>query len=249
MEPGTLIVTGASRGIGAATAIRAAAAGWAVAVNYSASRAAADDVVARIAASGGRALAIAGDVADEADVANLFETAQTELGPVRGLVNNAGVLARQSPLADIELERYQTILGVNATGAFLCARQAVRTMSTARGGSGGVIVNVSSMAAVLGAANEFIDYAMSKGAVDALTIGLAREVGGEGIRVNGVRPGLIETEMHASSGLPDRAQRLSGTVPMGRVGASAEVADAIVYLLSDQASYITGAIVNVSGGR
>lgn len=244
----SLIVTGGARGIGAACARAAAAAGWAVCVNYRASAAEAEAIVAEITAARGRAVAVRGDVAVEGDVVAMFDAAAA-LAPVGGLVNNAGVLSTATRLADISLDRWQATLATNLTGAFLCAREAVRRMAHSRGGQGGAIVNMSSMAAVLGAANEFTDYAASKGGVDTMTIGLAKEVAADGIRVNGVRPGLIDTEIHGHSGDPLRAERLAGTVPMGRVGTPAEVAQTVLWLLSDAASYCTGITVNVSGGR
>lgn len=245
----TLIVTGGARGIGAACARLAALKGWAVCINYRSSAALADALVADITAAGGRAAAFAGDVSDEASVIALFDSAEQALGPVRGLVNNAGILAAPRRLCDIDLDRWNATLGTNLTGSFLCAREAVRRMSTARGGAGGAIVNVSSMAAVLGGSNEFTDYAASKGALDTLTLGLSKEVAAEGIRVNGVRPGLIDTEIHAAAGDAGRVARLMPSVPMQRVGTPEEVAEAVVWLLSDAASYCTGVIMNVSGGR
>ena len=245
----TLIVTGGSRGIGAACARLAAQNGWSVCINYRSSQAAAEALVGEIAASGGQASAVAGDVASEESVVNLFDQAEHAFGPVTGLVNNAGVLAAASRLLDIDLGRWNATLATNLTGSFLCAREAVRRMSRSRGGSGGSIVNVSSMAAVLGAANEFTDYAASKGALDTLTIGLAREVAADGIRVNSVRPGLIDTDIHAASGDPDRIRRLLPSVPMQRVGTPVEVASAILWLLSEESSYCTGITINVSGGR
>jgi NAD(P)-dependent dehydrogenase (short-subunit alcohol dehydrogenase family) len=220
-----------------------------VCLTYRTDRQSAEAVVREIEANGGRAIAVACDVAREQDVANLFERAQNAFGTIRGLINNAGILAPASPLATISLDRWNATIATNLTGTFLCAREAVRRMSPAAGGAGGSIVNISSMAAVLGAPDEFIDYAASKGGVDALTIGLAKEVAAQGIRVNGVRPGLIDTAIHASSGDPQRAARLAPGVPMQRTGTAQEVANLIVWLLSDQASYCTGTIVNVSGGR
>jgi len=243
-----LIVTGGSRGIGAATCLLAAQEGWSVVVNYHANAAAAQGVVAEIVAQRGKAAAFKADVAQEADVVALFDFA-AGLGDIAGLVNNAGILQTATGFAQVSLERWQKLLATNLTGSFLCAREAVRRMALSRGGKGGAVVNLSSMAAVLGAAHEFVDYAATKGAIDSLTIGLAREVAADGIRVNAVRPGLIDTEMHASTGDAVRAQRLVGGVPMRRVGSAAEVAQAIVWLLSDGASYTTGTIVNVSGGR
>jgi NAD(P)-dependent dehydrogenase (short-subunit alcohol dehydrogenase family) len=247
---GLVLVTGGSRGIGAATARLAAEQGYDVCISYRDRADSAQAVVADvIEATGMRAVAVRADVSQEQDVLRLFATAQAELGRLVGLVNNAGVLDRQSTVADLQTERIQRILAVNVLGAFLCAREAVRAMSTADGGLGGAIVNVSSRASVLGGAGEYVDYAASKAAVDALTVGLSREVADVGIRVNAVRPGLIETEIHASGGEPGRVVRLAPTVPMGRGGTAEEVAEAIVWLLSDKASYVTGSILEVSGGR
>jgi len=246
---GTLVVTGASRGIGAATARLAAARGWAVAVNYRSDGAAADALVSAIRAEGGTAVAIQADVAAEADVLRLFAAAEAELGPLRGLVNNAGVLETQMPFAAMEAARWTRIFATNVFGAFLCAREAVRRMSTAMGGSGGVVVNVSSVAARTGSPGEYVDYAASKGAIDTLTVGLAHEVAAQGIRVNGVRPGFIATQMHASGGEPNRIERVKARVPLQRGGTPEEVAEAIVWLLSDACSYTTGALLDVAGGR
>ncbi len=243
-----MLVTGGGRGIGAATALAAARRGYAVCVNFVRDADSAAGVVARIEAGGGRALAVRGDVAREADVLALFDRAG-ELGALTALVNNAGILDRQSRLEDMEAARLERMFATNITGAFLCAREAVRRMSTRRGGAGGGIVNVSSMAARLGAPDEYIDYAASKGALDTLTVGLAREVAGEGIRVNGVRPGVIHTDIHASGGEPARVDRVKSTVPMKRGGRPEEVANAILWLLSDESSYCTGTFIDVTGGR
>jgi NAD(P)-dependent dehydrogenase (short-subunit alcohol dehydrogenase family) len=245
----TILVTGASRGIGAACALLAARRGYTVCVNYRDNAAAAADVVRAIEAAGGQAFAVAADVADEAAVERLFAAIDARCGRLDALVNNAGILARQARVEDMDAARIGRILATNVTGSFLCAREAVRRMSTRHGGTGGAIVNVSSRAAVLGSANEYVDYAASKAAVDALTIGLAKEVAQEGIRVNGVRPGLIDTEMHASGGEAGRVERLKASVPMGRGGEADEVARAVLWLLSDEASYTTGTFIDVSGGR
>jgi NAD(P)-dependent dehydrogenase (short-subunit alcohol dehydrogenase family) len=244
-----LIVTGASRGIGAETARLAAARGYAVCVNYRRQRAAADAVVRQIIDAGGRAIAVQADVAIESDVVRLFETCDRELGLLGGLVNNAGILETQARVEAIDAARIARILATNVTGAFVCAREAVKRLSTKHGGAGGVIVNVSSRAAVLGAPGEYVDYAASKAALDTLTVGLAKEVAAEGIRVNGVRAGIIRTEIHTLGGEPGRPDRLGPTLPMQRAGDAIEVARAIVWLLSDDSSYTTGSFVDVSGGR
>ena len=244
-----LIVTGASRGIGAETAKLAGARGDAVCVNYCRQRTAADAVVHEITRVGGRAIAVQADVASEADVVRLFNTVDRELGPVGGLVNNAGILEAQARVEQIDAARLGRIFATNVTGAFICAREAVKRMSTKHGGGGGAIVNVSSRAAVLGAPGEYVDYAASKAALDTLTVGLAREVAAEGIRVNAVRAGIIYTDIHASGGEPGRPDRLGPTLPMQRSGTAVEVARAILWLLSDEASYTTGSFVDVSGGR
>ena len=244
-----MIVTGGSRGIGAATARLAAERGYAVCVNYRQDADAAAGVVADVENAGGRALAVAGDMSSEKDVVNLFETSDAELGTLAVLVNNAGIIDVQSRVEDYTLERLQRLFAVNITGAFLCAREAVRRMSTTTGGAGGAIVNVSSLAARLGAPNEYVDYAASKGAIDTMTIGLAKEVASEGIRVNAVRPGLIYTDIHASGGERGRVDRLKDGVPMKRGGSAQEVARVILWLASDEASYTTGSLVECSGGR
>lgn len=244
-----VLITGGSRGIGAATARLAGARGWKISVNYLRDEAAAADTVAAVRQAGGEACAVRGDAGREAEVAAMWEAAQAAFGPVGGFVNNAGIVAPAAQLADISAERLERVFRTNVTGAFLGAREAARRMGTGRGGAGGAIVNVSSMAARLGSPGEYVDYAASKGAVDTLTIGLAKELACEGVRVNGVRPGLIETDIHASGGDPERAQRLGAGSPMGRPGSAEEVAEAILWLLSDAASYVTGTTIDVSGGR
>ncbi|APA69704.1 SDR family oxidoreductase [Janthinobacterium sp. 1_2014MBL_MicDiv] len=244
-----ILITGSSRGIGAATALLAARQGYAVCVNYVRDAQAAEALCARIAADGGEAIAVQADVSDEADVERLFAEVDARLGTLTALVNNVGVLEQKCRLADISVQRLERVLRTNVISYFLCCQQAVRRMSTASGGQGGRIVNVSSAAARIGSAGEYIDYAASKGAVDTLTIGLAKEVAAEGIRVNGVRPGIIYTEIHASGGEPGRVARLESSVPMQRGGQPEEIADAILYLLGPGASYVTGSILDVAGGR
>jgi NAD(P)-dependent dehydrogenase (short-subunit alcohol dehydrogenase family) len=244
-----LLVTGGSRGIGAATALLAGASGYAVAVNYVSHRAAADEVVRRLRDAGGRAVAVQGDVASESDVLRMFEEVDTQLGRLTALVNNAGVVDVTARLEAMSGERLKRMFDINVIGSLLCAREAVKRMSTRHGGSGGAIVNVSSAASRLGAPGQYLDYAAAKGAIDSFTIGLAKEVAGEGIRVNAVRPGVIDTEIHASGGLPNRVRELAHLIPMGRGGTAEEVAQAIVWLLSPQASYTTMSLLDVSGAR
>ena len=244
-----LLVTGGSRGIGAATCLLAARQGWAVAVNYTANSLAADEVVRQIRAAGGRAMAVQADVADEAQVLRMFEQVDAKLGCLTGLVNNAGVVDVTARVEDMSVARWKRMFDINVLGSLICAREAVRRMSTRHGGAGGSIVNLSSAAARLGAPGQYVDYAAAKGAIDAFTIGLAKEVAGEGIRVNAVRPGLIETEIHASGGLPNRVKDLQHQVPMQRGGSAEEVAEAIVWLLGEGASYTTMSLLDVSGGR
>jgi NAD(P)-dependent dehydrogenase (short-subunit alcohol dehydrogenase family) len=244
-----VLITGGSRGIGRASARLLGARGWSVGVNYARDLAAAQEAVAEVERGGGRAVAIEGDVANEADVIAMFDAVERTFGRLDALVNNAGIVAPSSQLADMDLARLKRIFDVNVLGAYLCAREAARRMSTERGGAGGVIVNVSSAASRLGSPNEYVDYAGSKGAVDTMTLGLAKELGPQGVRVNAVRPGLIDTEIHASGGKPGRAAQLGASTPLGRPGSAEEVAESIVWLLSDAASYVTGALLDVSGGR
>jgi NAD(P)-dependent dehydrogenase (short-subunit alcohol dehydrogenase family) len=249
MSGGVVMITGAGRGIGAATARLAAQRGYAVCINYLRDRAAAEAVAQAIVSGGGRAAAIGGDVSVETDVRRLFEECDRALGTLTALVNNAGIVARRSRVDAMDAARLQRMFATNVIGAFLCAREAIRRLSTRHGGRGGAIVNVSSAAARLGSPDEYVDYAASKGAIDTMTIGLAKELAEEGIRVNGVRPGFVHTEIHASGGEPDRIERLRGGIPMKRGGEPEEVARAVLWLLSDEASYATGAILDVAGGR
>lgn len=248
MQP-VLLITGGSRGIGAATALAAAEAGYAVAVNYARNSLAADEVVRHIRAHGGNAMALQADVADEAQVLAMFEKLDAKLGRISALVNSAGVVDQACRVADMSLERLRRMLDTNVLGSMLCAREAVRRMSTRYGGEGGSIVNLSSVASTLGSPGQYVDYAASKGAIDSFTLGLAREVAAEGVRVNAVRPGIIDTEIHASGGQPDRAGRIGPQVPMQRAGRADEVATSILWLLGPQASYTTGALLDVAGGR
>lgn len=248
MNP-TLLITGGSRGIGAATALLAAQRGFAVAVNYSANSLAADEVVRQIRAGGGQAMAVQADVADEAQVLAMFGKIDAKFGRLSALVNNAGVVDVAARVDEMSVARLKRMFDINVLGSFLCAREAVLRMSTRHGGTGGNIVNVSSIAARLGGAGQYVDYAASKGAMDTFTVGLAKEVALEGIRVNAVRPGIIETEIHASGGQPDRARQMAPLVPMQRAGTAMEVAQSIVWLLSQESSYCTGALLDVTGGR
>ncbi|NUO73609.1 MAG: SDR family oxidoreductase [Frateuria sp.] len=244
-----VLVTGGSRGIGAATARLAAQRGWSVAVNYTSNEEAAQQVVQAVREAGRRAIAVQADVADEAQVVRMFEEVDEKLGRITDLVNNAGVVDMAARVDEMSGARLQRMFGINVIGTILCAREAVRRMSTRHGGSGGAIVNVSSAASRLGSPSQYVDYASAKGAVDAFTLGLAKEVAAEGIRVNAVRPGLIETDIHASGGIPDRVKQLAHQVPMQRGGSAEEVANAIVWLLSEEASYTTMSLLEVSGGR
>ncbi len=247
--PRTVLVTGGGRGIGAATSWLCAQRGWSVAVNYASDRGAAERIVDRILATGGQARALQADVSDEAQVLRLFEAIDREMAPLAGLVNNAGVVDQPGRVDTMSLGRLERMFAINVYGSFLCAREAIKRMSTRHGGHGGAIVNLSSAAARLGAPGQYVDYAAAKGAIDVFTLGLAKEVATEGIRVNAVRPGIIETEIHASGGQPDRARQMAPLVPMQRAGSAEEVAEAIAWLLSDASSYTTGAVIDVTGGR
>jgi NAD(P)-dependent dehydrogenase (short-subunit alcohol dehydrogenase family) len=244
-----LLITGGSRGIGAATALLAAKDGWAVAVNYASNDAAANQVVQAIVQAGGQAIAVQGDVADEEQIARMFATVDQQLGRVTGLVNNAGVVDVTARVEDMSWQRLERMMRINVLGTFACAKEAIRRMSTRHGGQGGVIVNLSSAAARLGAPGQYVDYAASKGAVDTFTVGLAKELATDNIRVNAVRPGVIDTDIHASGGLPNRARDLAPLIPMQRAGTAQEIAEAIVWLLSDKSSYVTGTCLDVGGGR
>lgn len=245
----TILITGASRGIGRSAAVLAGQRGWSVGVNYASNRAAAEEVVELVEKAGGRAAAIQGDVALEADVLAMFDRAEQAFGPLDGVVANAGIVGPKQLLAEMSVERMRRMFEVNVLGAYLCAREAARRLSTSLGGRGGSLVLVSSVAARLGSPFEYIDYAGSKAAVDTLALGLSKELGAEGVRVNAVRPGVTETDIHASGGQPDRAQRVGALTPFGRAGRPEEVAEAIVWLLSDASSYVSGALLDVSGGR
>ncbi|NQW12092.1 MAG: SDR family oxidoreductase [Alphaproteobacteria bacterium] len=244
-----LIVTGGSRGIGAATCRRAAADGWDVVVNYAGNAAAAEAVANDVRAAGRRAITVQGDMANEEDINRLFATTEAELGPIAGIVCNAGVTGTITRVENMTTEAMRHVMDVNVLGVMIANREAVKRLSTKRGGSGGAIVNLSSIAPRIGSPNEFVHYAASKGAVDAWTLGLAREVAGDGIRVNAVAPGMVDTDIHASAGAPDRSARLGPTVPIGRSATPEEIAEAVVWLLSDAASYCTSTILNVNGGR
>ncbi len=244
-----VLVTGGSRGIGAATCILAAQKGWDVAVNYTSNAQAAEEVVQQIKAAGGRAMAVQADVANEEQVLAMFQKVRTDLGPLQGLVNNAGVVDVSARLDQMSMARWRRMFDINVLGSMLCAREAILQMSTQHGGQGGSIVNLSSAAARLGSPGQYLDYAAAKGAIDSFTLGLAKEIAADGIRVNAIRPGLIDTDIHASGGIPNRVKELEHLVPAKRGGTAMEVAQAIVWLLSDEASYTTMSLIDVSGGR
>ena len=244
-----VLVTGGSRGIGAATCILAAQKGWDVAVNYTSNPKAAEEVVHQIKAAGGRAMAVQADVANEEQVLAMFQKVRAELGPLQGLVNNAGVVDVSARLDQMSMARWRRMFDINVLGSMLCAREAILQMSTQHGGQGGSIVNLSSAAARLGSPGQYLDYAAAKGAIDSFTLGLAKEIAADGIRVNAIRPGLIDTDIHASGGIPNRVKELEHLVPAKRGGTAMEVAQAIVWLLSDEASYTTMSLIDVSGGR
>ena len=244
-----ILITGGSRGIGREAARLCGAQGWSVAINYVSNEAAAAETVSLVEAAGGKAIAMAGDVAREDDVIAMFTRTVEAFGPITGVVNNAGIVGEKSSVADLSIQRMRRIFDTNILGAYLVAREAARVMPLSKGGFGGSIVNMSSRAAPLGSAHEYVDYAGSKGAVDTLTTGLSNELAGDGVRVNAIRPGLIETEIHASGGQPDRAARVGAMTPMGRAGTAAEVGEAVLWLLSDASSYVTGTFLDVSGGR
>ena len=249
MHKKVVLITGGSRGIGAATALQAAASGWDVVISFNTNQEAADAVVAQITDMGRHAMAVQADMGNEEQIRRLFAVVDVQFGQLNALVNNAGIVSSATTVAELTGERLERMFRINAIGAFLCAREAVLRMSTARGGQGGAIVNVSSIAARLGAAHQYVDYAASKGAMDVMTLGLAKEVASEGIRVNAVRPGLIDTDIHASGGQPDRVKRLAPSIPMQRGGTTVEVANAIVWLMSDESSYTTGSLLEISGGN
>ena len=249
MKNKVVIVTGGSRGIGAAVAKLAGQRNWNVCVNFKNNKSLADEVVNEITSLGGNAIAVAADISNENEVINLFERVDSELGTLSALVNNAGIITPQSKLVDMDANRLQKLFNTNVVGSFLCAREAIKRMSVKRGGDGGSIVNLSSAAARIGSPNEFIDYAASKGAIDTMTLGLSKEVGEEGIRVNAVRPGIIDTDLHSDTGDADRPEKLKQFVPMKRIGSSEEVANTVLWLMSKEASYVTGALVDVTGGR